>query len=412
MGFLDKAKSRIPSSFGDETVRVVNYGKEREEEPQKPKAEKPQRPERAPKEPRQRQPKVARPSRPVRQKPEPEEEVAEEKHEFTSYDDSAFALDQEQENFYSSQQEVYKEAQEERRQDLEDVTVSENKIQDVLEVLQIPATFAIESDVFLPEDIEDVVFDLQAPFGFEQGQVTTFTERTKVSVKRYVELLRLRNEHVAKLASVIDRLQVDANNLRFQNEISSGINVMPTIDSEDLENQLLEARLKIKRLEDQIRTIEHGDDLSSAERKTFEDLQDNFSILQRENNDLQEEIYMLKTQLAYYEEADEESTASSKPAEEALGGLSSSHLLEEENEAADFDLPMIDEDVIDSGPSTKPSPSSAFYVEEDDDEAFATSAIELIGDDYSTSSASSIMSEEDDDEDDALDALMRDWKNQ
>lgn len=325
----------------------------------------------------------------------------------SDHQDSAFELDDAQSNFFTNQQQKYEASMADRFKNVPDLKVNENKIQDVLEVLQIPATFAIESDVFLPEDLEDIVFDLQAPFGFEQGQVTTFMERTKVSVKRYVELLRMRNEHVAKLASVVDRLQVDANNLRFQNEISNGINVMPTTDSEDLENQLLEAKLKIKRLEDQIRTIEHGDDLSSEERKTFEDLQDNFSILKRENEDLKEEVYTLKTQVAYYEE-EADSGSNSQPASKAPDR-------EEEEKPFDlnavesFDLPEITEPVVDHGISRKPSASSAFYVDEEDDAAFEASAIELIGDDYRTTNASNMLRDEDEDDDDALDALMREW---
>lgn len=405
MGFLEKAKARMPSGFGDETVRVVNYGKEEEEKeikPQQPRQPRPEKPAKDPKPPRA---KSARPQKPQRpQKPAPQEEEKEPASSFSfDTEESSFTLDDGQQDFYKKQQEKYEKAHSNKSDDLNDLKVNENKIKDVLEVLQIPATFAIESDVFLPEDLEEVVFDLQAPFGFEQGQVNTFKERTKVSVKRYVELLRLRNEHVAKLASVVDRLQVDANNLRFQNEISSGINVMPTTDSEDLENELLEAKLRIKRLEDQIRTIEHGDGLSSDERKTFEDLQDNFSILKRENDDLKEEIYNLKNQLAFLEEEDDLPTE----VNEELP----THIEEPNNHAGeeDYDLPLLNETVKDNGPVNKIPSSSAFYIDEDDNDAFTSSAIELIGDDYSTSNASGMLHDENEDDDDELDALMRDW---
>lgn len=193
-----------------------------------------------------------------------------------------------------------------------ELTAHERKIEDVLEVLQIPATFEIPDDVFLPEDIKDVSFDVQVPHGFDEGQVTYFVGQARNSIRFFTQLLRKRNEDVAKLASVIDKLQVDANNLRFENEIAQGISVMPTVGDEDLETQLMEAKLKIVRLEEQLKTsapasglpVPAGDTVPQA---AYEKVSDELSIMRRKNEALEEEVYTLKSRLALLDdEADDE----------------------------------------------------------------------------------------------------------
>lgn len=421
MGFLDKASSKIMESFGDETVRVVDYGRDPEEnsrEIPRPKSARPR-------------PKEIRPSkRKVRgeKKPKTDSKFTEDYEEWggdnlaegghvkldrpegsdqdhsadddyeddeVSPEESAFSIDESEENYFNEQQRRYEESVEARFSDVPDLTqVRGNEIQDVLEVLDVKPTFAIEKDIFLPEDIEDASsFDLQAPYGFEQGQVRTFVERTKVTVDRYVGLLKQRNVDVAKLASVVDRLQVDLNNMRFQNEIANGINVMPTADAEDLENRYMEAKLKIKRLEDRIHDIEHGDDLTNSERETFNALQDELSISERARQELQDEVYSLRTRLAYLEEDGSDDDESPRPP------------VPEAKE----ELPPVDEaEVSNPLPSTAPTPSSAFYVEDDDSDEYA-SQIEILNDSNTTEDGSRFMANPDDDDDDQLEALMRDW---
>lgn len=413
MGFLEKASSKIAESFGDETVRVVDYGRDPETEEDGPREI-----------PRPKSREIRPSRRKVRGEKKPrnnsklEDDYAEwsaeglseggEMHlssdgsasddpateEELESEDSAFEIDESEENYFAEQQRRYEESVEARFSDVPDLTqVRGNQIQDVLEVLDVKPTFAIETDVFLPEDIEEASeFDLQAPYGFEQGQVRTFVERTKVTVDRYVGLLKQRNADVAKLASVVDRLQVDLNNMRFQNEIANGINVMPTADAEDLEARYMEAKLTIKRLEDQIRIIERGDDLTSNERETFNALQDELSISTRENQELRDEIYTLRTRLAYLEETSEDD----------VRAPGDNETVEDQGE-----LPDVDESEVSNPiPSTAPTPSSAFFVDDEEDEY--SSQIEILNDSNATEDGSKFIVEEDDDED-QLEALMRDW---
>lgn len=203
----------------------------------------------------------------------------------------------------------------------EALAARQRKIEDVLEILQIPATFEIPNDVFLPDDLRDVDFDHQVPYGYDLGQVTRFVGQARNSIRLYVNLLKERNEHIAKLATVVDKLQVDANNLRFEAEIANGISVMPSADDGDLEDQLMEARLEIRRLEDRLKKAEAAPK-GAGNGDAYEKVMDQLSLAKREIADLKDENAHLRATLAHMEESMEDPadyglTRSEKPLSES-----------------------------------------------------------------------------------------------
>ena len=271
MGFLNNAKKKLQQAtrgIGEETIHVVDYDEEQETQ------------------------EVAQP----RQKSEPEV--------LSSYNESAFEIDDESDEYFKKQEEAHQELLK-TYGDAPVPKVLEGRIQDVLDLLNIPPTFEIDATVLLPEDFKEVSFDIQVPQGYEMGEVNSFVSRAKHSVKELVKLLKLRNKHIAELATTVDRLQVDANNLKFQAEIANGINIMPTDDNEDIENENMELRLLVKRMEDQLKSLQNGsesDQLTSKERQFYEAISDKLSVLQREYDEIKEENYSLKNQLAVYQD--------------------------------------------------------------------------------------------------------------
>lgn len=307
MGLFDKAKNALSSNFSEETVKMVDYDKEAKQLRQK----------------EVKQPRFKKEKKPFLdslhslQKHEeiqhfPHEEMLPQEHEEIreieepSESKSSFLV--EDDVFFEKKQEQYeRELARRQNEDIQEITLSDDKIEDILEVLGIHSTVSIPSDVYLPDDLDDVVFDLQAPYGFEQGQVSAFKNQVENSLKEYVKFLKTRNEDVAKLATIIDRLQVDINNLKFQQEISNGVNIMPTSDTDDIESRFLEARLEIKRLKEALaHSKKKEESLSSEELRKLDQLQDEYSIVTKENDALKEEIYQLKNRLAYFEESTEE----------------------------------------------------------------------------------------------------------
>jgi hypothetical protein len=294
MGFLEKAKQKIkniPKSLGEETVRVIDQ-EEEDKTLDQPSEKAPVAPKYKSKSPSRSLAGVKSSIPKLINTPKPSTELK---------SNSVFSIENEEKTGL-------------KNESLE--SSPEAQLKDILEVIGIPITFDIEQNIFLPDDMNNIKFDYQAPMGYDVGQVRAFVSKSRSSIEHFVRLLKLRNEHVAKLATTIDRLQVDLNNQKFQNEIANGINIMPTQDDDDLANQNMEYRLLNKRLEEEIASLRMGDGLSSEERQAFEDLQDQLSISRRENETLSEQVYELKNQLAYLEEEqDEDSDPSSIPSE-------------------------------------------------------------------------------------------------
>lgn len=272
MGFFDKAKKKFQDtagSFGEETIRVVDYDELEKDEPE-------------------------------------EATVTPTSIPTDNYSDSAFSVEDGGSDFFEKQEEAHQELIKSYG-DRPVPTVLEGRIQDVLELLSIPATFEIDASVLLPEDFKGVSFDIQIPQGYEMGEVNAFVSRAKHSVEELVKLLKLRNKHIAELATTVDRLQVDANNLKVQAEVANGINIMPTDDGEDLEKENMELGLKVRRLEDEIRSLKQegassggSSGMSDRDQRMYNALSDRLSVVQREFDELTEENKALKSQLAVY----------------------------------------------------------------------------------------------------------------
>lgn len=191
----------------------------------------------------------------------------------------------------------------------EAIAAHSKKIEDVLEILMISPTFEVPSEIFLPEDLKTVEFNIQVPHGYDEGQVIRFVSQARQSIKFLTDLLKKRNEDVAKLASVIDKLQVDANNLRFENEIANGVSVMPTSGEGLLEEKLMEAKLRIRNLEDQVKvsnsnasSAQNKKGNSGVDKNAYEAVLDELSITKNRNSSLEEAVFALKSRLAFLED--------------------------------------------------------------------------------------------------------------
>lgn len=462
MGILDKATGGLAGRLkgtGEETVRVVDYDKM----PEKEKVEK-RRPEKAPKEKPEKAPRKklsdllpAKGSKSISEDeniddlPEFSDAPAPQEPQFGIEDESEelplaykvatdTAFDIEEDPFFLEGPDPLKtpgpgfedlpEPSSERRQNTPELKYDEEKIKDVLEVLKIPATFVIDSEVLMPEDFKDVEFDLQVPQGYDIGQVEFFVERAESTVKEYLHLLEQRNEHVAKLATTVDRLQVDLENLKFDSQIAAGIGIMPTSDNDELERDNLELRLQVKRLEDQLKAKTTIPDLSSKERQLYENLRNEFSILEREKQHLEQENSDLRVEIARLEEEAEDPTwmAGSQTRDSAMPMLGTdedmksempsgieymdelppvdtsaplpsglpSFSIEPEEGQEELELPSFDMELpsVDVNPS-RPSSSSFDFEEED------YSAKPIVSSGHGE--------DDDDDEDDELAKLMKGW---
>lgn len=226
--------------------------------------------------------------------------------------------------------------------------VQDGNVQDVLELWNIPVSLKLSNDCITAEEIDEINFDIEIPEGYEKAEVESFKRITRNTIQQLTDLLNSREKHVADLATVIDRLQVDLENKKFQNEVANGINIMTTEEDDGLEQEnfeltiaLKEANKEIDRLNNQ---IENGGsfitEVSAEEQRQVELLADKVSIISREKDELLDEVYSLKNTLASYVENEE------LPNLSQLNTQSGSHFSSYSEENDDDLLPMYEDDDI------------------------------------------------------------------
>lgn len=272
--------------------------------------------------------------------------------------------------------------------DVPSISVREQRVTDVLEVLQVPDTFVISGDVYLPGDLETVSrFDIQTPYGYEQGQVEAFVERVRYTIEYYIDLLKMRNEHVAKLATVVDKMQIEAANQALQRELinASSISMMSSSETEELETEVMESRVRIKNLEEQIRELKAADSsgaISDTERRQFLGMQDEMAVLLMQMQNKDDEIEQLRLRVA---------ELTSESADDPM--ISDDESLEESEAAANAEAAMyLDYEDDEDSESTVADVSSDVLADYDDESASLS--------DDSGSDGSRRESDDDDEEDD------------
>ena len=275
MGIFD----RVKDAFGEETVKKVHFAKD-EEEVKREGLRKPLFSFAKKQDEFSLTKKQDKEEEQEEKKQEPVVEAGDDNTAEESEDDSVFAV--EDDDFFLQKNDV---------KPPDPTTREEQVVGDILDVLGIETTFTISNNVFLPEDITKTEFDIQAPYGYDQGQVLSFKSQVASSLEYYISLLKQRNSDVAKLATTIDRLQVDLNNAKFDAEIGNGISIMPTNDTADLENKLMEARAEIARLKE-----------TDIPREQYSTLADSLTAMRKDNENLQQQVNDLTTQLALAQE--------------------------------------------------------------------------------------------------------------
>lgn len=179
-------------------------------------------------------------------------------------------------------------------------------LKDALEILDIPESYSIPESHYMPNDLEDIKFSKSIPEGFDMVEVEKFYNNVVRSIGHYVHLLKERNQHVVIMGQEILKLEDTINELRHDREIdqAQGIHVIPTQDDMQLEQQLVDARLEIKSLRSQLAAYDGAESmkLSDEEREKYNELQDDYSKVQRENDVLSSENREMKGRIRLLEE--------------------------------------------------------------------------------------------------------------
>lgn len=152
---------------------------------------------------------------------------------------------------------------------------------DVLDRLNIPIVIPLSDETLTPSINKSILFNEQRVGGFNVKEVEKYHRRVNLTLKELLDALELRNQHVTRLASEIDKYQTDLTNkvIELQAiETLGGIPLRGDDGSYVRESDLNEDQRNIISLENTI-----------AEKAALE------KVLESKNAELNREIENLKT---------------------------------------------------------------------------------------------------------------------
>lgn len=229
---------------------------------------------------------------------------------------------------------------------------------DMLKILKIPNNYEPGPDILLPEDLDNVQLSYEEPRGYNVDEVNRLFDMFSKTLNWCIDHLNMRNADVARMANMLDKTATDMHNMKIDEELSEGLQVV-TGQPSQAENDLRSAQMKILQLQGELddlrketgqkHTLGPGDD-------RYDELQNQLSILRQENQKLTTQVKRLKLgKMSESEEnfqlddsslkdTDSDSSALPMPGDESV------------NDEDDTDLPMPDDDGLPMPDDGLPAP--------------------------------------------------------
>lgn len=229
---------------------------------------------------------------------------------------------------------------------------------DMLKILKIPNNYEPGPDILLPEDLDNVQLSYEEPRGYNVDEVNRLFDMFSKTLNWCIDHLNMRNADVARMANMLDKTATDMHNMKIDEELSEGLQVV-TGQPSQAENDLRSAQMKILQLQGELddlkketgqkHTLGPGDD-------RYDELQNQLSILRQENQKLTTKVKRLKLgKMSESEEnfqlddsslkdTDADSSALPMPGDESV------------NDEDDTGLPMPDDDGLPMPDDGLPNP--------------------------------------------------------
>lgn len=167
---------------------------------------------------------------------------------------------------------------------------------DMLKALNIPSNYEPGPDILLPEDLDDVQLSYEEPRGYNVDEVNRLFDMFSKTLNWCIDHLNMRNADVARMANMLDKTATDMHNMKIDEELSEGLQVV-TGQPSQTENDLRNAQMRILQLQGELddlrketgqkHTLGPGDD-------RYDELQNQLSILRQENQKLTTQVKRLK----------------------------------------------------------------------------------------------------------------------
>lgn len=265
------------------------------------------------------------------------------------------------------------------------------RVKDVLESLEIPATYEVPANVLLKGDTDDLEFDIQVPRGYDMSQVMSFVSRVNVSIDWLQSRLKDRNRDIMALADVVDQLTITNRNLKVDISTYQGVSILSGDSHDDLQadnNMLRSENSKLKAEKSNLaKRLAEAQKMAASSKSVVSDielvkeneellkdkkfLEDEYLVLQNEKEALQEAYDALKSQMRYEEEEDSDDFISSHKATVTPNARRTADFSGEKRAApVESDLP----ETVPTTPIVKTTPPApkdqdevGFFFDDDDD---------------------------------------------
>lgn len=86
----------------------------------------------------------------------------------------------------------------------------------ILEEFNIDLEVRVKEDVYTPEKVSNVLFNVSKPTGYKTDEVEKFVDDTEYSIAYYIEYIEDKNDDIHKLANEINQLRTQIENHRAQ----------------------------------------------------------------------------------------------------------------------------------------------------------------------------------------------------
>lgn len=103
-----------------------------------------------------------------------------------------------------------------RGQETLDDEESRNQANDILEEFNIDLDVRVKDNVYTPEKVSNVLFNVSRPTGYKTDEVEKFVDDTEYSIAYYIEYIEDKNEDIHQLANEINQLRTNIENYRAQ----------------------------------------------------------------------------------------------------------------------------------------------------------------------------------------------------
>lgn len=233
---------------------------------------------------------------------------------------------------------------------------SRNQANDILEEFNIDLDVRVKDNVYTPEKVSNVLFNVSRPTGYKTDEVEKFVDDTEYSIAYYIEYIEDKNEDIHQLANEINQLRTNIENYRAQISLHRARGVAVVDENGEYVKEKISGNQEEEDESSNENTLQLEEEITNlteqlqAKTDEFEELVTNNQELQNYADQIETYSSQLEQRLSEIEEAgeatqeyeqvyeDEDMDSLNDFVDENGGGLQEEYIDEAQEQYLDADL--------------------------------------------------------------------------